>query len=75
MTHEEKALVSVIKAIQETVKMINLAVDDDDIRRYKGEWTRCQTYLSLIRRDMAVDNEVWQEACKELRVLEGYEDA
>jgi len=78
--HEEKALISVIGEIKKTIDVImeELFHEDETRRkfaeeRFKSELNRCQIYLSLIRRDMATDNELWHEACEELRVL-GYDN-
>ena len=80
MTHEEKALISVISEIKKNMDVIMDELFHEDAKRrefaeerFEGELNRCQIYLSLIRRDMATDNEIWHEACEELRVL-GYEN-
>ena len=74
MTHEEKALTSVGKFIDETLNTLNEAIhgdDEDDARRFRGEWLRWMRLKATIRRDLAVDNEEYVEACRELDTLEG----
>ena len=74
MTHNEKAIAAVRKEIQKTIDMIQGIEDEDDIRRFKGEWTRCKIYQAVIIRELSNNHEEWVDACKELRVLEGYDD-
>ena len=74
MTIHEQALTAVLKEIIQTIDMIADITDEDDARRYRGEWLRCKMYLAKVRLAMAADHEAVVDAEKEIRVLDGYDD-